>query len=327
MMRFSSRCCTLLAVGAMAALSAVVPACGQDYTSRPIKLITPYPAGGQADIVARLIGQQMTEILGQSVVIENKPGGGGSIAVDALMLSAPDGYTLLIADAGQWAINPALRKQSYDARRDLAPVGKVSTSSLFLVAHKSVGVSNLQELIALARAKPATLTYGSSGTGTVHHLSMEAFKAALGLDITHIPFKGTAQSVPAAGSGQTSLAVAGLNAVAPFVQTGDLKILGANTKKRSRLAPDVPSMAEAGAGDFDFPGELGLFAPVGTPQPIVDKLSGAVAKGLENAELQTRFAAAGVEADYGTPDQLRDVVRIDIDKYARAVQISGAKPE
>ena len=194
----------LLILGAMAGSTAH----GHD-PNKPIKVFVPYAAGGQADLVAWLVGQQSASELGQSFVVDNRPGAGGTIAVEAFIKSAADGYTLLIADAAQWAINPAQQPQPYDVQRDLVPIAKVTTSSLFLAAHQSVPAKDLQELVALAKREPGKLTYGSSGVGTVHHLSMETFKAALGLDIVHVPYRGTAQSMPALAGGHTSLAITG----------------------------------------------------------------------------------------------------------------------
>jgi tripartite-type tricarboxylate transporter receptor subunit TctC len=188
-------------------------------------------------------------------------------------------------------------------------------------------VRDMKELIALAKSKPDQLTYGSSGTGTVHHLSMEALKAAAGLKITHIPFKGTAQSVPALAQGETSLAVAGLQALAAFLPTGQVKILSTNTKGRSRLAPEIPSMTDIGFPDIDFPGELALFAPAGTPEAIIARLTAALKEAVNYPDLEPRFLAAGVEASYSTPEELSAIVKADISKYAEAVKVSGAKVE
>jgi tripartite-type tricarboxylate transporter receptor subunit TctC len=303
------------------------PSSAQEYPDRLVRIISPYPAGGQNDIVARLVGGKLARLLGQPFIIENRPGAGGAIGVDALKKSPPDGYTLLLADAGQWAITPILRPQLYEPEKDLAAVGRVTTSSLFLAAHQSVPVNNLNDLIALAKSSPDKLTYGSSGIGSVHHLSMEAFKAALDLKIVHIPYKGTSQSVPGLIAGDTSLAITGLSSVAQFVDTRQVKLLGANTKKRSRLAPEIPSMAEAGVPDFDFPGELGLFAPAGTPTNVIAKISAALATAIEDPDVQQRFFAMGVEASFGTPEQLKEVVRVDLLKYANAIRVSGAKIE
>lgn len=315
-----------IAMAAMMALfvSALVHA--QEFPSKPLRLLVPYSPGGSADVVGRVAAQQMAALLGQPFVVENRTGAGGIPGVQSLVSAPPDGYTLLVADAGHWAANPALyAKLPYNPQRDFVPVGMITTSSLFLVVHESVPAKNLQELVALAKASPGKLNYGSSGSGSVHHLTMEVFKNALGLDIVHVPYKGTGQSVPALLGGQVSMAIAALTSVASHVKQGKVRVVGANTKKRSPLAPDVPPMADAGVPDLDFPGELGLVAPAGTPSPVIDKLSAALAKAVQHPDAVARFTAIGVEPVGNTPTQLAETIRADIPKYARAVKISGAK--
>ena len=232
---------------ALATLGFCSLAQAQEFPTKPVKIIVPYQPGGSSDVVGRVAGQQMASILGQQFIVENRSGAGGISGVEALVKSPPDGYTLLVADSGHWAINPALYpKLPYDPVKDLAPVGMATTSSLFLVTHESFPAKDLKGLIALVKSRPGEFNYGSSGNGSVHHLTMEAFKAALGLDIVHVPFKGTGQSVPALVGGQVPMAIAALTSVAPYAKTGKVRVLGANTKKRSPLAPDVPSMGEVG---------------------------------------------------------------------------------
>jgi tripartite-type tricarboxylate transporter receptor subunit TctC len=303
-------------------------AAAQEYPNRPIKLVAPYPPGGQADVIGRLVCQHMGPLLNQQCVVENRPGAGGVPGTEFVVKSQPDGYLLLLADSGQWAVAPAMMaKPPYDPVKDLAPIGLITTSSMFIAVHSSVPANNLQEFIALVRSKPGTMQYGSSGNATVHHLAMETFKAAMGLDMQHIPYKGAGQSVPALVSGQIPVVLAGLTNLMSFAKTGQVKVLGATTQKRSPLAPNVSGMAEVGATGVDFPGELGLFAPMGTPRPIIDKLSTALQAAVRTPEFATRTHAVGIEPAPTTPEQLAEIIRVDQDKYRRAIKLTGAKVE
>jgi tripartite-type tricarboxylate transporter receptor subunit TctC len=313
---------------AFAAALWTFPGHAQDYPTRPIKLIVPYAPGGAADVVARTVALPMGEILGQPFVVDNRSGAGGIPGMEALAKAAPDGYTIGIADAGQWAVNAGLySKLPYNALRDYAPIGIVATLSLFLVVHESVPANSLQELVTLVKGKPGFYNYGSSGTGTVHHLTMETFKSALGLDIVHVPYKGTGQSVPALLGGQVAMTISALPSIAAHVKSGKVKVLGANTKKRSPYAPEIPAIAELGLPDFDFPGELGLLAPAGTSRPQVEKLSGALARAVKRTEVIQRLTTLGMEPVGSTPDELAARMRADIARYTQAVKISGAKVE
>ena len=300
----------------------------QDYPNRPIKIVAPYPPGGQADVIGRLLCQHLTPLLNQQCVIENRPGAGGVSGTETVVKAQPDGYTLLVADSGQWAVAPAMiAKPPYDPVKDLAPVGMVTTSSMFIAVHSSVPANTLAEFVALVRSKPGTMQYGSSGNATVHHLAMETFKATMGLDMQHVPYKGAGQSVPALVSGQIPVVLAGLTNLMAFVKTGQVKVIGATTQKRSPLAPNVAGMAEVGATGVDFPGELGLFAPAGTPRPIIEKLSSALRSAAQTPEFATRTNAVGVEPAAGTPEQLAEIIRVDQEKYRRAIKVSAAKVE
>ncbi len=306
-------------------LAAVPLAQAQDFPSRPVKIVVPYAPGGAADVVGRIVAQEMQAIAGQQFIIENRPGGGGITGVEFVVKSPADGYTLLSADAGHWAINAALYpKLPYDALRDLAPVGMITTLSLFLVAHESMKVDDLKEFIALVKSRPGQFNYGSSGNGSVHHLTMESIKAALGLDIVHVPYKGTGQSTPALVAGQVAMSISALTSIAGHVKSGKVKALLASTRKRFSLVPGVPGTEESGIAGVDFPGEIALLAPGGTPRPIVEKLSAALAKAVQRPDAIARFTAISVEGVGNTPEQLAATIRADIPKYARAVKLSGA---
>ena len=313
----------------LAAAALTCPAAhAQEFPSRPVKIIVPYAPGGASDVVARVIGPPMAETLGQQFIVDNRPGAGGIPGFEALVKSPADGHTLIIGDAGQWAMNPALyAKLPYDPLRDLAPVGVATTLSLFLVVHESVPAKGIEELISLVKSKPGFFNYGSSGTGTVHHLTMEAFKAAFGLDMVHVPYKGTGQSTPALLSGQVSMTIAALTSIAPHVKSGKVRVLAANTKKRSPFAPEVPSIAEFGVADFDFPGDLALLAPAGTPRSHIDKLAEAMAQALRRPEVVQRLASLGMEPVGGKPEELAAKMREEMQRYARVVKAAGAKVE
>ncbi len=299
---------------------------GQNYPNRPIKVVVPYAAGGLPDTIARLIGVKIGESLGQQMVVENRGGAGGIVGTAEVAKSPPDGYTLLVADVGQIAINPHLfSKLPYDPLKDLAPVSLVGTSALYLVAHASVRANDFRELVALARAEPGKLNYGSSGTGSIHHLATEALKAALGLDMVHVPYKGTGQSVPALLGGQVALLYAALPSIESHVKAGKVKIFAVSTSQRSPQTPDVPTVAEMGVPGYEFVAEIGVLAPAGTPADIIGLLSREISKAAKQADLAQRFVQLGIETVGSTPEAYAAINRADYEKFARVVKISGVK--
>lgn len=304
-------------------------AVAQAYPSRSIKIVVPYAAGGSPDTVARVMAQQLTSALGQSVVVENMPGSGGVAAIQTVKNSGADGYTLIMLDAGHWAVNRFTKqKLPYEFQKDLAPVSIASTSALFLTVHESFPAGNLQELVAAVKARPGFYTYGSSGVGSLHHLTMEAFKAGLGLKILHVPFKGTGQSVPALVGGQVHMAVAAYNSISGFAGQGKVKIIAGNTRDRMGLLPQFPPMADAGLNDFHFPGENALFVPAGTPKPVIDKLAATVQNVLAQPDTIARLHAAGLEPPRNPgPVALADTIRRDLPRYELAVRAAGVQPE
>jgi tripartite-type tricarboxylate transporter receptor subunit TctC len=289
-------------------------------------MIVPYAAGGLPDTMTRIIGPQMTQSLGQQVIVENRPGAGGISGTEAVAKSPADGYTLLIADVGQVAINPHLfAKLPYDALKDFAPVSLIGSTSLFLVLHPSVPVNSFRELVSYAKANPGKLNYGSSGLGSIHHLTTEALKAALGLDIVHVPYKGMGQAVPALLGGQVSMLFSALPAIEGQVKGGKVKLLAISTPKRSPQAPEVPSVAELGVPGFDFAPQIGLLAPAGTPAPIVARLAMEVSKAVKSAEVAQRFQQLGIDPVGNTPQEYDAQIRNDFERYGRVVRISGVR--
>jgi len=301
----------------------------QDFPTRPVRVVVPYAAGGLPDTMTRLASVRMTEILGQQVVVDNRPGAGGIGACELVAKANPDGYTLLIADVAQTAINPALyKKLSYDTLRDFIPVSLMGTSAQFLTANASVPANTLPELIKLVKGKPGQMRYGSGGIGSVHHLSMEALKTPLGLDIIHVPYKGNGVAIPAMIGGEVALVFSALPAIESHLKAGRVKLLAVNTHKRSPQAPNVPTVGEVtGIKDYDYPPAIGVLAPAKTPAAVVNRLADAIAKSVKHPETARRYTTLGIDPVGNTPQQYAKQVRIDIAKYAKAVKDSGVKVE
>ncbi len=310
-----------------AGLMVAVPALSQDYPSKTVKMVVPYAPGGLPDTMSRIIGHRVGEALGQQFVIENRPGAGGIAGCEAVAKAAPDGYTLLIADVGQLAINPALySKLSYDPMRDFTPVSLAGIAPIFLAVSAAVPVNSLAELIKFAKANPGKLTYGSSGTGSIHHLNMEALKSGVGIDLVHVPYKGAGQSIPALVAGQVSMVPAALPALTAHIKAGKVKLLAVNTLKRSAQAPDVPTVAEVtGLSDYHYPAEIGVLATAGTPKAVVDKLSAEVARAVHHPDTVQRFTNLGIEIVGSTPEEYAAIMRSGLEKYARVVKAAKVK--
>jgi tripartite-type tricarboxylate transporter receptor subunit TctC len=313
-------------VSLLAGLAFAVPAFAQGYPSRPIKVVVPYVSGGLPDTIARLVGAKLSDALGQQIVVENMGGAGGISGVSEVAKAQPDGYTLLVADVGQIAINPHLfSKLPYAPLKDLAPVSMIGTSALYLVAHPSVPANSLKELVALAKAQPGKLNYGSSGIGSIHHLATEALKSGFGIDIVHVPYKGTGQSVPALLGGQVSLLYSALPSIAGHLKDGKVRMLAISTLKRSPQTPDVPTVAESGIPGYDFVAEIGMLAPAGTPREVVARLSSEVAKVVKQPDVAQRFRQLGIDAVGSTPEAYGQINEADYEKYAAIVKATGVK--
>ena len=299
----------------------------QDFPTRPVRVVVPYAAGGLPDTMTRLAAVRMTEIFGQQVVVDNRAGAGGIGACELVAAAIPDGYTLLVVDVAQTAINPALySKLPYDTLRDFTPVSLMGTSAQFLSANASVPANTLAELIKLVKSKPGQMSYGSGGIGSVHHLSMEALKTPLGLDIIHVPYKGNGQAIPAMIGGEVALVFTALPAIEGHLKTGRVKLLAVNTLKRSPQAPNVPTVSEVtGIKDYDYPPAIGVLAPAKTPKVVVSRIAAAVAKAVQHPDTASRYTALGIDPVGNTPEQYAAQIRIDIAKYAKAVKTSGVK--
>ena len=291
-----------LAATAVAAL-AISPAHSQaSYPSQTIRFIVPAGAGGLPDTVARLIGKKLQDKVGQSVVVENKAGGNGAVSVNALMSSPADGYSFIVQDGSIWAINPHIyAKMSYKID-DLTPAVQVARAPLFLAVHQKVPVSTMKEFIDYVRANPGKLNFGSSGVGSTHHISMEALMASLKLVMTHVPFKGTSESVPALLGGHVDVAFSAYPSLSGAVGTKNITLLATNGAKRSAMAPDVPAVAEFIPG-FQFAPTIGIYARTGTPPAILEKIASEVAAIVKEPEIIKQFATAGIEPAGGGPKE------------------------
>ena len=297
------------------------------YPNKPIKFVVPYSAGGLPDTVARIFAQRLTEKLGQSVVVDNKPGANGVVAAQVLASSPKDGYTFLVTDGSMFSINPAIYKNlGYDYKRDFMPVSLAARAPLYMAVHPKVAANTLPEFIALAKSKPGTLNYGSSGIGSTHHLTMEALKAALGLDITHVPFKGTGQSVPALIGGQVDVLFSALPSLAGFVKGGQVKLLATNAGKRTAQEPNLPALAELIPG-FDFAPIVGVLAATGTPASAVERISAEIAAIAKTPEVVTLLSNAGIDAIGSGPADYNRAILGENDRLAKAIQSANIKPE
>jgi tripartite-type tricarboxylate transporter receptor subunit TctC len=317
-------CCraTLLA----AALAATGSAQAQEFPSKPLRIIVPYAAGGVPDPLTRTLGAMMSPLLGQQIIVENKPGAGGVPAMQELMRAPADGYTLSYADAGLWAVQPALRPGIYDPLKEMTPLGTAVMSIIFVVAREDLGVKSMQELVALAKSRPGKLSYGSSGSGSLHHLFMESVKAHYGVDLVHVPYKAATQAMQALLAGDLAITMASAAASAPFAKSGKIRVILAATQQRSQFLPEVPSMGDLKL-ETTYSGSIGYIAPGGTPRAVVDRLASALATVVKTDEFAKRAEGFFVEVDYRTPAQHLELMRQDIARYARAVKISGAKAE
>jgi tripartite-type tricarboxylate transporter receptor subunit TctC len=306
-----------------------VNAQAQTYPSKPIKIVVPYGAGGGIDVISRLVGERLSQRLGQPVVIENRPGGGTLLAAEQVAKSAPDGYTLMVTTDATITINPHLyAKLPYDPVKDFAPITQLVFLNQLLLENPAVPANNLKELIAYAKTNPGKLNYGSYGSGSQPHLAMEMLKSQAGLDIVHIPYKGLTQTVPATIAGDVQLTFSGAASSLAFIKSGRLKALAVGGKTRLALLPDVPTFTELGFPEVPANAWFGLFAPAATPRDIVMKLHAEVIRILRDPEfVQKELTAKGYELIASTPEEFTTFLAADSARNAIAVKVSGAKVE
>ncbi|HUC49212.1 MAG TPA: tripartite tricarboxylate transporter substrate binding protein [Xanthobacteraceae bacterium] len=301
---------------ALAPAAAFAPAFADDWPSRPVQVVVPFGAGGAADIIARLVGDKLAAALGQPFVIEDRPGAGGNIGAAAVARANPDGYTLLMSGSPTHSVGPYLYKNlSYDPMRDVPPVAMLAVAPNLLVVNASLPVHSVADLVALARAKPHSVTYSSAGVGTSGYLAAELLKASANLDISHVPYKSGPEAVTGVLSGNVTFMFFTVPSLLPQVEAGQLRALAIASAQRSPLVPDVPTIAEAGYPNFDVIAWYGLFAPRGTPAPVVARLSSEVQKILARSDVRAEMAKLGAEPHYLSPQGLTDYVATESPKW------------
>jgi tripartite-type tricarboxylate transporter receptor subunit TctC len=308
--------------------SALVPAHAQTYPNRAITLVIPFAPGGSTTIVGRGIADKMSELLGEKIVVDNRPGAGGTVGTKAVAKSEPDGYTLVLGYTGTLAIGPSLYKNvGYDPRKDFAPIGLIGNAPNSLVVHPSFPANTIAELIAYAKANPGKVNFGSAGAGTVSHITGEYFAASAGIKLVHIPYKGTGPALTDLLGGHIPMAFAPIPASHPNVSAGKLRALAVTSTTRSSLMPDVPTISETVLPGFDASLYYGLAAPAGTPRPVIDKLNKALRDALASDEVKRQLAQDGTEITPGTPEDYAAFIDKDEKKWSQLVKASGVEQE
>ena len=297
------------------------------YPAKAVHLVVPFPAGGPTDVLSRVVAQKLGERWSAVVVIDNKPGAGGAIGSDFVAKSAPDGYTLVMATSSTHSIGPALQKLPYDPLKDFTPIAQTWSAPNVLLVSPKLDVHDVRGLIALAKAKPGQLNFASSGIGTIPHLSAELFKRLAGIDLVHVPYKGTGLAIADIARGQVAMIFDSIITAQQHAKAGNVRMLAVSTAKRSALLPDVPTMSEAGVPGYESTTYFGLLGPAGLPREIVDKLSADVAAVLKADDVRARFAAAGAEPVGSTPEAFAALIAAERDKWARLIASSGIKVE
>lgn len=317
----------LVAAAGLLALGAL-PASAQQYPTRPVRFIAPFPPGGGVDVVARTVGEKLGGRLGQTVVVDNRPGAGATLGTSLAAKSTPDGYTLLVAPVIGLAIAQGYyRKLDYDLRRNFEPISKIGFGTVVMVVPPSLGVSSVNELIALAKAKPGQLSFASSGIGGLIHLTGELFKQMAGVDILHVPYKGTTQLLPDLIDGRVSMAIDSLPAHIPHIKAGRLRALGVARKTRSAQLPDVPTLSEAGVPGFESYTDYALYAPAGTSKAIVLLLNRETIAVLQLSDLRAKLDGIGIEVGGSTPEALRTEVVSEVAKWTKVIKDANIKQE
>jgi len=302
-------------------------ATAQSYPAKPIRLVLGYGTGGAVDFTARLVGQKLAEYLGQSVIVENRPGASTAIATERVAASPPDGYTLLLMPTSA-VVQSALRSNlPYNIERDLAPISLVSTGPYLLVVHPSVPARTTRELMALARAQPGKLSYGSAGIGSANHLAGELFNLQAGTKIFHVPYKGTGEAAIATVSGEIPLSIISVAGALPLMEAGKVRALAVTSTKRTPLLPKVPSVGESGLPGYEYIVWYGMLAPSGVPADIIGRLHAVIVKAISNAETKDALNKQGFEPQTNTPEQFAALIKRDLVQNARLIQLAGLKPE
>ena len=321
--RFIARGFTSLAIAS--SLGIAGNALAQSYPAKPVRMVVPFAAGGPADIYARFLGQRLQESLGQTFVIEDRPGGGSVIGTDAVAKSPADGYTLLMMSNTHTVNESLIPNKPFTLMRDFVGIAPVNYSDLVLVVHPSVGANSLKELIDLAKAKPKAMNYASSGPGTPYHMAGELFKAMAGIDVVHVPYKGSSGARTDILGGQVQMMFDAIPTMAPNIRSGKLKGLATSGTRRSPVLPEVPTVAEAGVPGYEATIWLGVMAPVATPRPVIDRLNAEIQKIVGRPDVREAWAKQGAEPMQMSPAEFDKYLREDIVKWERVVKLSGAK--
>ena len=300
---------------------------GQAYPAKPVRIVVPFSPGGSTDVTARILAQKLTDAWRQQVIVDNRTGAGGNIGADVVAKAAPDGYTLLLATTGVMAINHHLyRGMSYDAARDLAPITQIGALPLILVIHPSLPVKSVKELIAIAKSKPGQLTFASSGVGSATHMTAELFRLMAGVDIVHIPYKGSGQSLIDVISGEVAIAFDQITSSLPQVEAGKLRAIAVTSARRFPSVPNLPTVAEAGVPGYESVSWNGIAAPAATPRDVVNRIQAEIARTLMLPDIKERFARDGIEPVGSTPEQFAAHIRAERTKWEKVVKAAGIKP-
>ena len=316
----------LFSLGACAL--AAPPVWPQNFPSHPIRFVIPFAPGGPADVSARTLAVKLTETLGQNIVIDNRPGGGGIVAAEIVARARPDGHTILLCSTSVMVINPIVTPDvPYEALRDFAPVSLVSSSPYLLLTHATFPATSVKELVAIAKAKPGTLNFGSAGIGSTSHLVAEIFRSMAGIAMTHVPYKGSALAATDLMAGQLQVLFESVSSALPNVNSGRLRALGISTLKRFALTPQVPPIAESGVPGYQAATWQGVCAPAGTPKPVRAVLNRTVVDAARAPATVQRYAALGAEAVGSTPEEFTAFVKAEIPRWTKAIRDSGARPQ
>lgn len=315
---------TRIAIACVLALSAGA-VCAQEFPTRPIRLLVGFAPGGPTDITARLAAQHLSETLNQQVVVDNRPGAGGTVAMTTLAQAAPDGYTLSLCANGEMAISPNLRPNlAYDPLKSVAFISRIGASQLVLVVHPSLPVKSVADLIALAKARPGAINFASSGIGSTAHLSSELFKHMAGINIVHVPYKGAGPALTDLIGGQVQMLITGFSGAAPHVKSGKLRALGATGAKRMSAMPLLPTIGETVPG-YEVTSWYGIVAPAATPRALITKLHGVLAAMVRKPEVAARLVSLGIEPEGSSPEEFLDQTRREIAKWAKVIKQAGVK--
>jgi tripartite-type tricarboxylate transporter receptor subunit TctC len=306
----------------------MAPALGQNYPNKPIRILIAQAPGSATDVISRVVGNRLSETLGQPIIVEARPGAGGALGTEAAAKSAPDGYTLFMANNSTHGSNPAVYpKLPYDAVNDFAPISFVASVPYVLVVEPSLPVNSVQELIALAKSRPGKINYASAGNGSTHQFCAELLKSTAGIDVVHIPYKGSPPGIAAVLAGEVSLMFANLTDVGSQIKSGRVKPLAVTTLKRAELLPNVPTMVEAGVPDFEITSWFGLLAPAGTPAPLVGRLNAEMVKVLARDDVKSTLGAQGLDVRSSSPEQFAAHIKSEIARFTRIARTAGIKAE